>query len=137
LSPFVDPGLRLKVEGPDVFLTPEAAQNIGLALHELATNAVKYGALSVPTGHVKVAWALENNGVDRRLHLTWRECGGPRVTPPSHTGFGSTVTDSLIAQSLNGKVAIDFATEGFRWAIDIPSAHIVNGARASQQPFRD
>ena len=125
LSPFVEPGLRLKLEGPNVFLTSEAAQHIGLALHELATNAMKYGALSVPAGNVNVTWALENNGVDRRLHLRWREHNGPRVTPPSHSGFGSTVIDRLIAQALDGTVAIDFPVEGFRWSLDISTAHIV------------
>jgi PAS domain S-box-containing protein len=130
LSPFVEPGLRVMLEGPDVFLTPEAAQSIALALHELATNATKYGALSAPTGNVDVTWALGNNDVDSRLHLSWRERNGPPVSPPSHSGFGSTVIDGLIAQSLDGTVAIDFAAEGFSWMLDISSAYIVNGQRA-------
>jgi PAS domain S-box-containing protein len=137
LSPFVEPGLRLKLEGPNVFLTSEAAQHIGLALHELATNAMKYGALSVPTGNVNVTWALENDGVDRRLHLRWREYNGPRVTPPSHSGFGSLVIDRLISESLDGAVAIDFRAEGFRWSLDISSDHIVNSPGASYHPSRD
>ena len=137
LSPFVEPGLRLKLEGPNVFLTSEAAQHLGLALHELATNAMKYGALSVPTGNVSVTWTLENNGVDRRLHLRWREHNGPRVTPPSHSGFGSTVIDRLISKSLDGAVAIDFPTEGFRWSLEISSAHVLYSPTASHHPSRD
>lgn len=131
LSPFVGPGSRMTLEGPDVFLTSEAAQSLALALHELSTNATKYGALSVPTGNVNITWELENNGVDRRLHLSWRERNGPRVTPPSHSGFGSTVIDALIAESLDGAVVMDFAAEGFSWTLDISSAYIVNGPQAS------
>lgn len=129
LSPFVEPGLRLKLEGPDVFLKPEAAQSIALALHELATNAAKYGALSVPRGNVTVAWALENNAADHHLHLSWRERDGPRVSPPSYAGFGSRVTTTLIAQSLNGKVETDFAPEGLTWTLDISSSYVINGNR--------
>lgn len=137
LSPFVEPGSRLELEGPDIFLTPEAAQSVSLALHELATNAAKYGALSVPTGSVTMAWALETSGAKQRLHLGWRERGGPRVSPPSHSGFGSSVTNSFIAQSLNGKVAIDFAPEGFSWNLDISSSYIVSEPPSSTPYTRD
>ena len=118
LSAFADPGPRLELTGPEVFLTPNAAQQVGLALHELATNAVKYGAWSVPTGKVTVAWTIPDDG--EQCQLTWRESGGPHVTPPSSFGFGTTVIDSLVAQSLSGNVTINYDPAGVSWHLEIP-----------------
>ena len=122
LKPFVECDQSLRLEGPTVFLTPEAAQNIGFALHESTTNAVKYGALSEPTGNVRVAWALEDCGDDRRLRLSWRESNGPRVTPPSHAGFGSTGNEDPAALSLDAEIATDFAADGFWWELNAPAS---------------
>ena len=127
-SPSSSLGLRLKLEGPNVFLTPEAAQHIGLALHELATNAAKYGAWSVPTGHVTVTWETFKNGGEGGLRLSWRESNGPRVAPRSHLGFGSTVTEKVIANALDAKVAADFAPDGFCWTIEIASHCLASGS---------
>ena len=121
LSAFAEPGPRLELAGPPVFLTPNAAQQVGLALHELATNAVKYGAWSLPTGKVSVDWVMSED--DEQCQLSWRESGGPPVTPPSILGFGSTVIDTLVAQSLNGNVTIDYAPEGFSWKLNLPCAN--------------
>ena len=121
LSAFAEPGPRLELAGPDVFLAPNAAQQIGLVIHELATNAVKHGAWSVPTGKVSVTWVIPDDGND--CQLSWRESGGPRVTQPSKLGFGSTVIDSLVAQTLSGNVVIDYAPEGFSWELNIPCAN--------------
>lgn len=118
LQAFVEPGERLRLEGPAIFRTPAAAQNIGFALHELTTNAVKYGALSGTIGSVTVSWKLEGMGDDRRLKLCWRESGGPRVTEPSRMGFGSTVLKNLVAQSLDAEIATDFASDGFWWELN-------------------
>ena len=126
LSPFVEPGPRLKLEGPDAYLTPEAAEHMGLALHELATNAVKYGALSSPAGHISISWATVSNGVEYGLQLTWRERNGPQVTPPRHAGFGSIVTEKIITQALAAKVAADFASSGLCWTVEIPSRYIAD-----------
>jgi len=127
LALFTEPGSeRINVSGPDILLRPEAAEAIGLALHELATNAVKYGALSVLGGHVTISWALEDSGTETRQFLVnWVERGGPAVTPPSRTGFGHVVFDRLVTKSLNGKVAIDFAHEGLGWKLSIPSTTLV------------
>ena len=127
LAPFREPGSeRISVSGPDVLLRPEAAEAIGLALHELATNAVKYGALSVPGGHVTISWALEDHRTEPRQFLVnWLEHGGPTVTPPSRTGFGHIVFERLVTKSLNGSVAIDFATEGLIWKLSIPTTNLV------------
>src|SRR4029079_17464479 len=86
LQAFVEPGERLRVEGPTVFLSPAAAQNIGFALHELTTNAAKYDALSSAKGVVNISWELEGVGCDRQLKLCWREAHGPRVMRPSRMG---------------------------------------------------
>jgi len=122
LRPFAAPGLQLKVEGFAVYISPEAAQHIGLALHELATNASKYGAWSVPSGEISVNWKILRGG---DLQLSWRERNGPRVEPPSHKGFGSLLTEDVIAQALDAKVAMSFAPDGLAWTIEVPAQHVL------------
>lgn len=128
LLPFADAkSSRLELVGPDITVTAEAAQAIGLALHELATNAIKYGALSVPTGKVKMSWILDDTADGpRQLLLSWIEQGGPPVAPPSRIGFGHLVIDDMIARSLDGKVALEFAPLGLKWSVVIPGTHLVN-----------
>jgi len=96
-------------EGPDLFLTPRAANALSLALHELATNAVKFGALSVETGHVKLHWSARSNG---GFELTWTESGGPMVTAPARHGFGSTLLDQVTGRELNGDTKVDYRPAG-------------------------
>jgi two-component sensor histidine kinase len=134
LTPFIQPGPRLRLEGPRLLITPEAAQNIGFALHELTTNAVKYGALSGPSGSVSITWQLCGVGADQRLRLTWRENGGPRVKPQSHAGFGSTVINKLVVQSLNAELATEFAPDGFWWELNVPAAQVVVPGPGSSTP---
>ncbi len=131
LAPFVDAGSeRIELDGPDVLLTAEAAQAIGLALHELATNAIKYGALSVPHGKVTVSWAFASNPDEpRHLQMSWVERGGPPVTTPSRKGFGHIVIERMVAESLNGEIAMVFAPEGLSWALSIPMANLVTQTR--------
>jgi PAS domain S-box-containing protein len=127
LAPFGDiQSSRLELTGPEIVVTAEAAQAIGLAVHELATNAIKYGALSVPTGKIKVSWALDGNAdASRNLLLNWTEEGGPPVVPPSHKGFGHVVVDDMIERSLNCKVAVDFAVSGLSWRVSIPASNLI------------
>ena len=129
LSSFADPGdPRLTLSGPAVTLTTESAQSIGLALHELATNAVKYGALSCPAGTVAVWWALDDASVTPRLlHLSWTERGGPTVTSPSRSGFGRTVIERLTAAALSGKVILQYPPEGAVWHLDVPATCLALG----------
>jgi len=122
LAPFASPGLLLKMEGPGVYISPDAAQHIGLALHELATNASKYGAWSVPEGEVSVNW---NVLPGRDLQMSWRERNGPRVEQPSHKGFGSTLTEYVIAQALDAKVAMDYSSGGLAWTIEVPAQYVL------------
>jgi two-component sensor histidine kinase len=112
---------RITLSGPEVTLSADAVQSVGLALHELATNALKYGALSATTGQVRVAWYSEPDG---KMLLTWIEQGGPPVVAPLRTGFGSTVLDRMAASSVDGVVELDYAKSGLRWRLAIPSKHI-------------
>ena len=125
LAPFMeDDQKRVTLEGPDVIVDPKAAQNIGLALHELATNASKYGALSGAAGHVAINWGATAQGT---FALEWRECGGPRVKTPKRKGFGQTVLERLTSQALEGQASLSFASEGVIWRIEIPANYIVDG----------
>jgi PAS domain S-box-containing protein len=128
LSPFQEvDGVRLTTSGPDVVVKAKAAEQIGLCLHELATNAAKYGALSAPTGAVTIEWRVDTNG-DREqcFRLTWREQGGPAVTKPTRSGFGNLVTHRLVPEMLHGKASLEFAPEGITWKLVCPAAEVVS-----------
>ena len=104
---------RLFTDGPDLILTPVAAQNLGMAVHELSTNAVKYGALSVDGGEVHISWAVFKDEAGRdRLRLSWVERGGPKVVEPSRRGFGRFVIEAIAARALSGAVDLRFDPEG-------------------------
>lgn len=128
LAPFAEVGSsRLELVGPNVVLAARAAQGIGLALHELATNAAKHGALSIPTGNVRVSWAFEDVGAHPRpLRLSWAEMGGPPATAPSKRGFGYVVIERMAASAVSGEATMEFAPEGLRWVLSIPAANLVN-----------
>lgn len=127
LQPFIQPGgERLELNGPEVFLKPEAVHNVGLAIHELATNASKHGALSVLDGRVIIDWRLESGPEQSvALQLMWREVGGPTVHPPAAKGFGHVVVETMVTRSLQAKVFLDYRTEGFVWRASIPSRFFV------------
>ena len=105
---------RIHLSGPAVQLTAAAAQTLGMAFHELATNAAKYGALSNPAGTVAINWQLVDQRRSR-LAVEWREQGGPPVRPPRRTGFGSTVIGRAAESGLHGKVSVDYAPDGLIW----------------------
>ena len=127
LMPFVDiQSSRVELAGPDIVVTAEATQAIGLAIHELATNAIKYGALSVPAGKVKISWSFDSEPpASPALLLKWVEQGGPRVVPPSRNGFGHVVIGEMIERSLSATVALEFATHGLKWSVSIPATSLV------------
>jgi PAS domain S-box-containing protein len=106
---------RFSISGPSIQLAPRAVVSISLALHELATNAAKYGALSAPEGHVTIEWSL---GADNRLRLRWQEMGGPTVAPPSRKGFGSRLIENLLAAELKGDVTISYDPAGVICEVD-------------------
>jgi PAS domain S-box-containing protein len=109
---------RVQIDGPNVLLEPDAAQAIAVALHELATNAAKYGALSVPDGHIRVEWSHEQNG---RLALRWTETGGPPVEPPRRRGFGSRVMENMVRGQLKGELRLDWSAQGLACEIVLPA----------------
>ena len=112
-------GSRITVHGSPVRLNAAAAQAIGLALHELATNAGKYGALSVDAGRVDVCWRLDGDV----FAMSWTECNGPPVSPPARCGFGSTVISSMVKQTVNGEVQLDYVPSGVVWNLTCPAAN--------------
>jgi two-component sensor histidine kinase len=110
---------RLSIKGPAVAIRPTVAQNFALAIHELATNAAKYGALSAPRGRLDVSWSLD----DDNLVLSWLESGGPTVAKPEKLGFGSKVIDASITRQLGGRIVKEWAADGLRATLTVPSAH--------------
>lgn len=112
---------NIVIEGKaDVALTPKATQTLAMALHELATNAGKYGALSTPAGKVTVSWSVANSSKDPRLSIDWIETGGPPVKPPTRRGFGSQLIERIVNYELHACVQRDFHAEGMRCKIEFP-----------------
>jgi PAS domain S-box-containing protein len=111
---------RFHLEGPPAVLGPRAATAMALALHELATNAAKYGALSTLEGQVSLTWAFQGEGPSRRLQMTWREIGGPAVRPPEKLGFGSRLIEKGLKAELQAKVCVDYAPSGLTMSLDAP-----------------
>jgi two-component sensor histidine kinase/PAS domain-containing protein len=111
-------GGQIAIEGEDVMLKPEAVQNLGLALHELATNAHKYGSLSEPAGEVNISWQFCDDA--SKLKLVWQERGGPKVTPPERSGFGRAMIENVVSKALEGDVRLSFPPKGVRCVIEIP-----------------
>jgi two-component sensor histidine kinase len=114
-------GSRIAMHGPRLRLTAAAAQAIGLALRELATNAGKYGALSAGAGRVDVDWRLEGD----TFGVSWTERDGPPVTPPQRRGFGSTVISSMAKLSVGGDVELDYAPQGVKWRLSCPAVNVL------------
>jgi two-component sensor histidine kinase len=110
---------RVRINGPDVMLEPNTAQMIAIALHELATNAAKYGSLSTADGDVEIAWS---GTADGRLRLRWTESGGSPITPPTHRGFGTRVMEKIIGEQRGGQVRFDWRAQGLTCEIALPLA---------------
>ena len=136
LQPFIgDASEALECQGQSVFVNATAAQNLGLVLHELATNAAKYGALSTPAGRVRVTWSFDRdaNGA-LRLFVRWVERSGPNVQQPSVKGFGHVVIERVAGQALNADVTYEFPADGVRWSIAIPLDFVVRWRSAEADP---
>jgi two-component sensor histidine kinase len=121
-----DERLRLSLE--DLPLQAEAAQNLGLVLHELATNAVKHGAWSVPGGRVEITGGLVPGARSRALELVWRETGGPPTRPPEHRGFGTTLLDRAVRGRHRGEIQLDWQETGLVCRIVLPEAGVIEPA---------
>jgi PAS domain S-box-containing protein len=120
LSPFKDrDGARFSAQGPYVRLSPEITLALAMALHELATNAIKYGALSVPDGRVAIEWSIKRHHGERRLLFCWGEHNGPPVTPPTRTGFGTRMIERMLRRHVRGDAAIHYLATGVRFEIEV------------------
>lgn len=121
LAQTVDPTRpEIRIDGPDLQLTPDAAQTLGLAFHELTMNAARHGALSTPGGRVLVRWWRE----DGMVKLCWHEEDGPVVATPRGSGFGRVVLERLVGSSLGGTVTLDFAPTGVTWEITFSESRL-------------
>jgi PAS domain S-box-containing protein len=114
-------GSRIAVCGPRLYVNAAAAQAIGLALHELATNAGKYGALSTDKGRIDITWRFAGD----TCTVSWIECGGPPISAPKRRGFGTIVMKEMAERSLDGVVDLDFASSGVTWRLTCPAANVL------------
>jgi CheY-like chemotaxis protein len=112
----------VELSGVDVMLTPRSALSLSLAIHELATNAAKFGAFSQAVGRVAVRWSLTPEG---GIDLSWRELGGPPVTPPLHKGFGTTLIERALAMETGGAATLDYQRTGLVCTVSLPPASVL------------
>jgi len=118
LLPFQDQGeARFAISGPYVRLSPQITLGLAMTLHELATNAVKYGALSEHGGRVAIEWSIRNEDGERRLAFSWAEHDGPEVTPPKHTGFGTRMIERILRPHIRGDAVIRYEKTGVHFEI--------------------
>lgn len=121
-----------RIDGPDVLLMAEAGQAVAMVLHELVTNAAKYGALSTQKGRVSVQWRWRSNGTAQdALVIEWQEIGGPAVSAPSKIGYGTSVIKDLVPYELGGKVEFDHARSGVHCRLEVPARWAINARRAA------
>jgi PAS domain S-box-containing protein len=125
ISPYATVPTRIAVSGEDVTLSSQGAIAFAMGIHELATNAARHGALSAGSGRVDIAWRVAAG----RLHLGWREHGGPDVKAPTRRGFGLRVIEASFRDQLHGRVEITFAPSGFACAVDVPLARLAKARR--------
>lgn len=121
VSPFTAAGRAIEIEGESLSLPTESERPLGMALHELATNAVKHGSLSVKTGRLTIRWHLEGQGSQRKVRLEWIESEGPKVVKPSRVGFGRRLVEIALPYELRCSVQMDFRPAGLRCAIVFPA----------------
>ncbi len=122
LEPFNARRHAITLEGPDLVLTPKSALSLSLAIHELVTNAAKYGAFSTPVGTVALRWTL---AADNSISLTWAETGGPPVQPPTRRGFGSTLIERALAMETGGRAALHYLPEGVVCDVFLPPSSVL------------
>jgi two-component sensor histidine kinase len=118
---------RVRVVGPDVMLNSRAAQTFALLVHELATNATKYGALSKPEGMIAIDWSIEYDGAETKFRFRWKERDGPRVTESPRQGFGRILIEKAVAQEFSAEPKISFDPEGLAYEIVAPLSAIAAG----------
>lgn len=136
LDPWLESGARIGLDGPRVLLNPAAAQALAMAMHELATNAAKHGALSVSEGSVAISWAHETQDGEETLCIQWRESDGPEVAEPEEGagGFGATLMSRLIEGQLRGRREIDWARDGVRARFHVPMKELAPVEKTGTAP---
>jgi two-component sensor histidine kinase/CheY-like chemotaxis protein len=117
-------GKRISFEGPTIRISAAAAQSIGLVVHELSTNAVKYGALSGEDGRIEITWEIDSCA-EPTLSICWKERDGPAVVAPTHRGFGTTVVTRMVEMSLDGKARLDYSSTGLIWRLACPLKNVL------------
>src|SRR5262249_35423398 len=129
LAPYATSG-NCEIDGPDVILKPDAGQALGMVLHELVTNAAKYGALSSQNGLVSIRWERRLNGRPRsHLVLQWREIGGPSVVAPKSVGLGTSTIRDLIPYEFGGTVDLAFAPAGIECRLELPADWLTSDSK--------
>ena len=127
-------GSRISLSGPPLAVTAAAAQTLGMAMHELGTNASKHGALSNEKGFIAVVWTI-TPGDNPRVSITWTESEGPPVAAPIRRGFGSMVIGDMVSMSLNGEVKLDYAATGLVWLLDCPADKVLDAGSLSNLSY--
>jgi len=123
IIPFAE---RINVNGPDIALRPRAAQTFALLLYELATNAAKHGALSVPQGQVQLSWTIEHSGEEPMFRLTWREIGGPAVSTPTRRGFGELLVRRIAPRDVAGRSTVNYDSQGLHYELEAPLKELID-----------
>lgn len=118
-------GRRILMTGPQLMISAKSVQDIGMAIHELVTNASKYGALSNEDGYVLIGWNV-SVGEDAQFQLSWIELDGPAVIPPNHTGFGTLVTNRMLQSSLQATVVAQYLQSGLQWMLQAPKNYVIS-----------
>jgi two-component sensor histidine kinase len=131
LAPYRSPK-NTSVEGPDLVLLPEAARALGMVVHELATNAVKYGSLSTAEGRLAIRWRLAGQNDAAQLHIVWQESDGPTVAASTQQGFGTRLIRNLLRHELGGRVDLTLAPGGVRCEIEVPLTRATVSAPAAR-----
>jgi two-component sensor histidine kinase len=120
-------GKRILFDGPPIRVSSAAAQSIGMVVHELSTNTVKYGALSGELGRIEIAWEIDNNSADPVFSIRWTERDGRPVVAPTHRGFGTTVVTKMVEMSLDGKTVLEYSSTGLIWRLTCPLKNVLEG----------
>jgi two-component sensor histidine kinase len=123
---------RIEMEGPDIALRARSAQTFALLLYELATNAAKHGALSVPEGRVSLQWRIDNLGSDPVFHLHWKESGGPVVEAPTRKGFGELLVRRIAPRDMAGKSEVRYDPAGFEYELEAPLRELIDTKAAAK-----
>lgn len=123
-------GDQIRISGPvDLIMKAQPSEALGLAIHELATNALTHGSISSPTGVVEIAWSVEGDLIDGEFEISWRERGGPKVSPPDSSGFGTVLIKRNVELAFGGDVQLDYAEDGVCWSARGPASRILTEER--------